>query len=770
MACGIAIAAAAAARAVADCAPLLASGTGCAPAANYNNLRGVYRDELSGCDGLALVQAIVFLPSGEAAVAGQWQWITPGPKSPPVCATGTYYTDTRFSAYTATRYTEVLSATPYGEVVRLFQTFLSAENDMEWENDRIQTSKVAPPTYLVEAVDTAAVERALGARSSRVLRVPYVGLFNDQQNKITKGVGSGDYIIARVTLREDQDPAKNIFSAGESYAATWWVRSPGLYADPGPAPSWNDRLCGFKISFSYTVNGIATVDALGGANDACNDLGLDLCNANHRVKGCPFRLRIADPTEKGSVTLYRNDSMAPDDAPYTPVTFTFAPGSLNDVSQQWAGESCLMQDTGQEAAALCLAGKGIPRNPPLGVWDFDLHTKGTTANTNGTGAASEACGSSLISCRNSRAAASLYVDGLMITAGRGNYISPIYDSLSPFTQWTSIAWDADFSLTVTGGKVRTPVALQLRISDSCTMLASGVPFAGVCATLQAETASSTLWMVPGAGSVTGRYFQYQALLTSWAENRPVWGMVPPAADLTYPSCLQYAPGYDGSLTAKLRQFTVAYLPDAGRFISMPVCPAKLRAWKLLEYGSSGGAGSVMADIVDESNVPLPGYSNLPPGAPLDGRDGKAPIDPARYPRLRVQFTLNKFNGTMDPRINWFQISWDPMSGCLALDHNAVRLARGEAVQVRFCTGVTGVVEVRVHDAAGQLVKRLFKGELKVGEVCQKAWNGTSDLGDPPATCSPEDANPQGSRVAPGVYFVTVMTPAGRETARLAIAR
>ena len=70
--------------------------------------------------------------------------------------------------------------------------------------------------------------------------------------------------------------------------------------------------------------------------------------------------------------------------------------------------------------------------------------------------------------------------------------------------------------------------------------------------------------------------------------------------------------------------------------------------------------------------------------------------------------------------------------------------------------------------AGDLV--MLNGELGAGTICQKTWHGTSDMGDAPATCSQGDNNPQGTPVAPGVYFVTVMTPGGRETARLAVAR
>ena len=82
-----------------------------------------------------------------------------------------------------------------------------------------------------------------------------------------------------------------------------------------------------------------------------------------------------------------------------------------------------------------------------------------------------------------------------------------------------------------------------------------------------------------------------------------------------------------------------------------------------------------------------------------------------------------------------------------------------------------MVDVVIHDAAGQLVKRLFHGELREGDVCQKSWNGMSDpFGRAPASCATGEANPQGVPVAPGLYFVTVTTPAGRETARLAVSR
>jgi len=83
------------------------------------------------------------------------------------------------------------------------------------------------------------------------------------------------------------------------------------------------------------------------------------------------------------------------------------------------------------------------------------------------------------------------------------------------------------------------------------------------------------------------------------------------------------------------------------------------------------------------------------------------------------------------------------------------LARNDTVPIRFSTEKTGMVSVEVHDAAGQYVRRLFKGELEATVVQETQWDGRND---------------GGRQVAPGVYFITAVTPAGRRTAKLAVLR
>jgi hypothetical protein len=192
-------------------------------------------------------------------------------------------------------------------------------------------------------------------------------------------------------------------------------------------------------------------------------------------------------------------------------------------------------------------------------------------------------------------------------------------------------------------------------------------------------------------------------------------------------------------------------------------PSRLLRWTSLTYQALNNQGLVVADVLDTGGNIL--LHDIKSGGSL------LSLDPGAYPALQIQFTLTKGgNPAADPRVLSFKVAYAPMTQCLSLNHNTIRLSRAEPVQIRFCSTRDGLVDVKVHDAAGQLVKKVFHGELAGGVICQKSWNGTSDMGDAPQTCSAGDNNPQGTPVAPGVYFVTVITPGGRETARLAVSR
>jgi len=699
----------------------------------WNELAGTYFDELEDTAGLSLIQAVsVDAPTTSVGVAATWTWVQPGPRADTT-------TDTLFSAPgTATLFVQAVAGAPYGEGVRLFQRFFSAADDMRWSNDCVTGNPVSP-NCLVYPVSAAGVEALHGARSNQVLLVNDVVRFNDCQTNITCR-GSGDYTIAELVL--DQVVNRDLFVSGRAYNATWWIRSPGQSPSPPPG-GYNDRLAGFEISYAYLTGGSPRTDYFGGATGGCMNPGLGPW-CQDRTRGCPVHVRLADPPETGSSTLYRNDPGAPAQSPYTPFSFGFAAGSLTGAANPWDVGNCAADPFGGMNVALC-------HDPPEGTWTFAINTAGTSGASNVPGAS---CGSPLVPCLNSRAAALLYVDGLTITAGQGRYLSPAFDSLSPNTKWTAVSWMAD--LNPEAGTVRTPLEFDWRVADTTVNFTpSSMVF------LAGTVLSDETGILPFAGPpVQGRYFQYQALLTSWDLN----AANPPPPSGTTDNCLRFSMAYDGSLTPRVRQFAASYQPDAGQIVSNPVAPARLWRWDRIEYRKDDGAGGrVVCDILDEAGGIVLG--DIASGGSLGG------IDPGRNPSIRVRFQLLRNGTTADPRVYWFRVGYRPLTSCLALNRNGVRLSAGEEVSVRFCTRTTGTVDVTVHDAAGQLVKRLFHGEIRAGDVCQKNWNGTSDPGGrAPASCNINDTNRQGRPVAPGLYFVTVTTPAGRETARVAVSR
>jgi len=705
-------------RAVALAGVVILQG-GVAAGAGQWTSGGAYFDELEDTSGLELVQAVaVDVPTTSLRIASSWTWTQPGP-------TVAGATDTRFSAPGATLdFAQISAAAPSGELLQLSQRFYSAVGNMDWQND-CATLDPLSTRCLLYPVPSAGEEALHGARSGQVLLVPDIARFNDCQTSMAC-TGSGDYVIASMTL--DQYVNRDFLVSGRPYNATWWIRSPGQGPNPPSNPGdYNDRLLGFEIGFAYTAGGVPRTDHLGGATGGCLDVGLGPWCLD-RTRGCPVHVRIAAPPEPGSATLYLNKPGSPADSPYTPYSFSFAAGSLAGAASPWDAVGCPGDMTGGMNVALC-------HDPPQGSWIFAVNTSGTSGAGN---AASSSCGTPAVPCMNPRASASAYVDGLTLTAASGVFLSPAFDSLSPKTLWTLVSWETD--LNPDAGGVRTPVRFDWRVANdpSGFVYSSAVFDAGVTPAVETDTLA-----FPGP-PVAGRFFQYRAVLTSWDLNTAN----PPPPRTGNDNCLRFSMAHDGSLTPRVRLFAVRYQPDAGRAVSRPVTPDRLRRWERIEYAKDdGGGGRVVCDILDgPGNVLVAGVAS---GASL------AAIDPGRYASLRVRFTLDRAGTSAAPSVSWFRLVFAPLEGCLALSRNTVRLSYGEDVAVRFCTRKEGRVEVTVHDAAGQMVRKLFHADLVAGEVAQRNWDATTARGNP---------------VSPGLYFVTVATPLGRETARVAVSR
>lgn len=730
----------------------------------WNLRERTYVEELQDGASLAAVQAVTFDPGGFVRIPPSWMWIMPDGVATGQPA-GTWYTDTPFRvAGSATSFTAVVSGTLYDEEVRLYERFFSAATDMNWKND-CSSGSASDSTCLVYSVGASPVEASYGARSNSVLLVPHVAGFNAGQEDPpgpADPVGSGDYFYAHLSLA--QLSWRDIMVAGQPMNMTWRIRSPGWFSSPDPtADAWNDRLARFMIRYTRSQGASGKVEEyLGGATYNCKtgnlgNLCLDL------DKGCP--IWVSTTPGQGMATLYLNDPVPTDaDAPYTPYSFSFAPGSTEGAPSQWDPKNCAEDPVFRMNNDLC--------NPePNGFWTFAIGSFG------GGDVASESdqCPSTGVECLRSRLAGSVYIDGMTLSAARGAYISPVFDSLSPYTTWDDLEWDLE--LNPDGGGIRTPVGLSWRSSDLTTIFGTGsTSFIGVLqpaaglAGCELDTTAGPAACSPTT-LTTGRYFQWRGDLRNWAENP----LNPPPSQVdnftTYPACTRHEGNdstpssieYDGSLSPRVRQVSVRYAPYAGRFTSDLLSPEGLRNWNTITYQKDDGGGIVTCDIVDaQGGVILAGVAS---GDPL------ATIDVGRYPGIAVRFTLDKGAlGTADPRVHWFKLTYESMKGCLAIDRNALRLSRGDRAAIRFCTRTSGPVDVKVHDAAGQLVHRLYSGELKPGEICQKYWWGTADAGNPATTCDLGDVNPRGPAVAPGLYIVTVITPAGRETARLAVSR
>ena len=551
-----------------------------------------------------------------------------------------------------------------------------------------------------------------------------------------------DFIVATLTLQ--QRFWSDLFVPGYPYSATFYLRYPGAGGPPVAPKSVLVKL------IAYFDTGLKE-EYMGGATAGCDDNTKNEGCQQRKNYGCPWLL-VTDTPGRGQQDFYLGDV-------YNPFTFSFCAGANKSYdplpSNDWPPECYRCNDPLAINYAACL-------DPIEGTWVFQVKADHGAAVCD-----TASCGNATF-----EPDVPLLYDGIQITAGgvrisntmaimstvhedSGSYVSPVFDSLSPNTQWGNIAWEVEQNRD-SAAWARTPVRLKWRagatpdpgvlpywIAAGGDHYAAMVPFTSSGEGMP-DAGSTTLYAGPVVS--TGQYFQYEANLTSWSENmlnRPSRRI---AGD--FKSCVRYKINYDGTLMPEVRQVAVSYTPDAGQIISKTITPNKLRAWKAVRYEKDDGGGAVAVDILDsDNNVIMAGIAS---GEPLNG------LDPGRYPSIRIKVTLKKNGvGGAVPKIKWFKVDYEPQEDLLSINQNSLRLARNDEIHVRVFVEKTGIVEIRVYDAAGQLVKGVFRGEVKGSQMLQVAWNGRDT---------------RGGSVAPGVYFVTAITPSGRQTGRVAVAR
>jgi hypothetical protein len=750
----------------------------------WNIMEGNYQDDLVDASDLDLVQGLLADPTTTCMyIPAIWAWHQPSGLADA--------TNTLFSyPFSSTRFVEVFTDTTTGsaevERVKLLQRWFSAEKDMQWEGNcqTLPHSAANSRCYIFPFLE---LNLGLGARSERVLLVQDMGRFNDCQSLtgIDCAGTSKDYKIVSLYLSQFQ--YRTFIESGHNYNVTWFIRSPGQHPAPGfwvdgtVNPShYNNRLVGFYMSYSYTGNlGVITWDSVGGATNPMN------CTESNMGAGCLSRnagssphVLVNGPLEPGGYPLYLNSGAWDVNGPFTPFSFSFTPGAvgMGGGITPWTANGCDQDPTAEMNWDLCTKSTQGAK----GTWEFHLTTvgHGGAANVKTPAGDSDKCGGVVM--ENARASASLFIDGMMLTAGSGSYTSPIYDSLSTKTAWQKIEVDMDRNLDppVTG-LPRTPVKLLWRVGNNTEgwtfgtatnsfmfSLDPALPNPSLAIVQKNATTETLFWTM--TVTTVGQYFQYRTELYT-RDNNP-WNPPPPNPNLGSKNCLRYGLDYDGSLNPKLNGVTARYNPEVGLFVTKDIHPGNMKSWKLLTYQVENNGGQVTADVLDRAgNVAVTAdgiaLAGVASGVSL------ARLDPGLYPVIRLRFTLDRLsNPAASPRVCRFRVDYETMRECLAVNRNVVRLSQGEEVAIRFCTGVTGLVEVKVHDAAGALVRRLFRGELRSGEICHKTWNGTSDRTSPPSGCDGIGSGLSGVQVSPGVYFITSVTPQGRQTLRVAVSR
>lgn len=702
----------------------------------YNTRESTYQEDLKNSDNLEIVQALAPNPGGYMEIADIWTWYQPGKQAGNPNSHGTRFS----SAGSATHFTTIETGGSYGEEVSLLSRWFSAVSDMAWSSNSVCPNGETDPKCIVLPLQSFPVEAGFGARSASVLRVPKVQKFGACDSSPQCET---DFIIAALTL--EQKTWKDFMVPGFPYSATFFLRYPGA---GGPPVGGITRLGKMIIYYTYKVGTSPDYEYMGGATPGCADYTADMCGGRNNT-GCPWSL-VTDTPGRGELEFYLGNV-------YTPFTYSFCAGENN-------GYMPIESNTTPPKCKRCQDSPAYPacRDPIEGSWVFILNSdiSGGICDT--------------VNCGNAKADASLHFDGIKLTAGgvrisstmeiystvfedAGSYVSPVFDSLSPFTRWDKISWIVDQNRDGNGW-ARTPVRLKWREGQTPnpwagtgwygtggTHFRDMVPFTS---SLEGMVDTGTTPLLDGSVPPVSRYFQYETDLTSWSENLMNRPPRRPTGGADYKSCARYLVGYDGTLVPQVSQVGVTYIPDAGQFISSAISPPKLKAWKALFFDKEDAGGVVTVDILDkDNNIIMAGVTS---GVLLNS------LDPGRYPAIKVRAILVRNGvGGADPKFRWFRVEYEPQEDLISIDKNSLRLARNDGINVRIFVERSGMVELRIYDAAGQLVKGVFRGEVEGPQMLQVSWNGRDS---------------RGGSVAPGVYFVTAITPSGRQTGRVAVAR
>jgi hypothetical protein len=357
-------------------------------------------------------------------------------------------------------------------------------------------------------------------------------------------------------------------------------------------------------------------------------------------------------------------------------------------------------------------------------------------------------------------------------ADKGTYTSPVLDTMSDTTRWVSIGWKMEQSTQYCGsgisckdsvispipeGSPITPIKIAYYVGNDSqslpfinTVKHGGEEFAGVIG-MNTVDYSSTVFHYPtwNPVSVSGRYFRYEATLYSRHAAEELDSDLAP-----YPANI-----YFGAFLPALKELYVTYFVTVARAISVPVAPrCCIKRWRTLNYVVEKPLGTRV-----EVGVTAPDGSlllaNVAPGADL------SVINPFTYPAIALCATLycDPADYTRRPVLKAWEIQWDPdgnvihmydVAGGGTFKGNGIHPARGEEFKMQVCVRQSGHASVEVHDAAGQLIRKLLDEDSAPG-VRIITWNGR---------------NERGEIVAAGVYFVSARVPGGQQVRRLAVIR
>ncbi len=337
--------------------------------------------------------------------------------------------------------------------------------------------------------------------------------------------------------------------------------------------------------------------------------------------------------------------------------------------------------------------------------------------------------------RAGREAHCTFLGPVYVTAQEGVMVTPDFDGISPRTVWKSVEWELEQNTTT--------------VDPTCICPSPGSPITPVVVGFGAGNDPKSIEIVnpalphPDAGDaavpaeIAGRYFRFSVALYGRARARAVDRRFAPA----------HRNAYFAGWRPLVKRLTVRYEARAGRVVSTRIAPQSIGKWGKVIYDAKVPRGTkLVVDVLAADGSVL--CRDIASGHDL----GKIDHFVHTALMLRADLACDPANTGTRPVLRSWEVTWKPEPGKISLRKYSLSLASGAKFEGLVSVEEAGRVRVRVHDAMGREVARVFDAVTEA-QAQRIAWDGRAA---------------DGTKVAPGTYSMTATTPRGAGTRKVTV--